>query len=168
MKIEIDLAELGFAYDPNGDPLGHQSLEQAIVIEAARVVLDGELGNRVREQLGKAITAQVEQRAQEIVEQVLTEPIQRTTPWGEAQGTPTTVREIVRMTIERWLQMSRSNDRFSSSGAPRSLADLIDAEVKSVMTKELQGEIARVKKEVAQTIQTHALQAAVAAISPKV
>lgn len=168
MKIEIDLDDLGFHYDPEGDPIGNVSLRDAIVQAAVRLLLAGDFGRGVRQTVTDTVNTLAHEKAAALVEETFTAPIQRTTRWGETEGEPTTVREIVREAIEKWVQVPANRQNGSSNGVYRSLADLIDAEVRSVLTKELQAEIVRVKREVADQIRDRALAAAAASLSPAV
>lgn len=172
MKIEIDLDDLGFHYDPEGDPIGNVSLRDAVIQGAVDTLLAGDFGREVRTQVTETVNTQAHERAAEVVAAVFSEPIQRTTRWGEKQGDPTTVREIVKEAVEQWIGKPPARDsidrRFPNGGPYKGLTDLINVEVSAVLTKDLLAEVARVKKDVADQIRDRALAAAAASLSPHV
>jgi hypothetical protein len=175
VKINVDLQdELAslVAYDVDGEPVqGQPSLADAVLREAASQLL-ATLTRVDRDGLAERIRAIRDQVIREnIAEQVglaLAAPITRTSPWGEAKGEPVTVRELIRLELEAFLNSKATRDRFDSSSTPaKSLAELISQECRSVMSMELTKDVAAAKAEVGTAIRTRALTAAVAAISPK-
>jgi hypothetical protein len=163
-KIEIDLADLGLptGQDRDGEPTGSQSLQDLIVNEAARRLIgnDRELQQELRSKITKQFDDEISTRVVALVEDAFIMPIQRTTPWGEEKGEPTTVKEMIREHIEKFLTgTGRRRDSYNRD--PQDLADVIDEAVKAAMTTDLQKNVDEAKKQVHTKITEAALKAAV-------
>lgn len=164
MKIEIDLDNLGFTYDEDGDPSRTATLRDAIV-QAAAHKLALEQNHEVRSDLRHLATNIVTQRIASTVDEVLREPIQRTSPWGEHRGEPVTVKDMVREELHQF--MSRPpRDRYSfDRSKPNSLAELVQESTRTMLTGELKKTVEQAKENVHNTVTDAALKAAVEAIS---
>lgn len=171
INITIDTDDLlpDFEIDPDSGPVGGPGAPlQALVIEAAaRQILrtenfDREVRTAVKERIDGEVTKQVEG----LVQTVIAEPIQRSTPWGETKGEPTTVREIVREHVEAWFAEKPRRDSFGGSDR-HTLTSLVQDVARNVMDKELKAEVDKVRKTVSAQIRDKALSAAVEAISPR-
>lgn len=174
MKIELDLADLGMQYDPtDGQPLGPGSFNDLVVNAAASQIVDGmddrqNLERAVRDRVSKRVESIADELIAELIEGVLENPIQRTTTWGEAKGEPTTVREIVRTKVEAFLSEPQSRDPYRSrNDPPASLTDLIAKITTDAMQRELKPVIDEAKKSIHTHVTSVALEAAVAALTPK-
>lgn len=168
MKIEIDLNDLGFTYDEDGDPDGENSIADAIVEAAAsKLILQGSMRREVDNRLQEKINTEIDGLVRERVESMFDESIQRTTPWGEKRGEPTTILEMIRESLEKFLSSSgRRRDSFGGRD-PVNLQELIDDATKTLMTTELRKTVTEAKQNVHNTITNRALQAAVAELSKK-
>lgn len=165
MKIEIDLSSLGFHYDEDGDPVRNQSLEDAIVIAAANQLLskmDYEARARIQDYVESAARTYIA----EVVDAALAEPIQRHQPWGDKIGEPVTIKEIVRVQLEKFMGAPSPTDRYGRSTSPANLTELVEQVVKSLINNELATDIRKIKQEVSDQLRTKALAAAVAALKP--
>lgn len=163
-KIEIDLQDLGFHYDLDGDPIGRKTLEDAVV-EAAAARLAQTMRTDITKVINKAVTEQVQDLVRSRVEEVMAQPIRRTTAWGESEGPEVSIRELIWETLERFLTAAPRRDSSFDRNPKGNLADLIEAEVKSVMTKEMQEAVRNAKAEVHKKIEGEALAAAVAVLN---
>ena len=168
MKIEIDLNDLGFTYDLDGDPIGRQTLTDAIVEAAAHLIVR-EIKDTLVKDIRQQVTAQVAEQVTTVVAEEMAKPIQRTTLWGEKQGEPTSVREMIRERIEKYMAAPASRrDRYNSGRSTvDNMVELVEQEVRAVMNTELKDAIAAAKREVVNTIRDKALAAAVDAIKPR-
>lgn len=168
MKIEIDLAKLGFHYDEDGDPVGNRTIEDAIVQSAAGLIVS-QTKRDLRKEILKAVSEQVNELVKAEVAAVIAQPIQPTSPWGEAQGGVTTIREMVRARLEGYLKdPPRRRDGYSNTQATvGTLSELIDQEVVTLMTKEMKVFIAEAKKQVVTDLRDKALKAAAEALMPR-
>ncbi|UOK18405.1 hypothetical protein SEA_BRUHMOMENT_89 [Arthrobacter phage BruhMoment] len=167
-KIEIDLADLGLptGMDHEGEPTGAKTLQDLIVEAAANKLLADrdesvyEMRDRIRREYNTRITERVE----EMITEAFNEPIQRTTRWGETQGEVTTIKEIIRESIEKYMN-GTTPSRNGYSTDPVSLTQLIDNEVRMIINKEMQAHITKVKGEIKLEVQKKALAAAIAELS---
>lgn len=162
-KIEIDLKDLGIPqYDEDGEQGRAKNLQELIVEAAADRLMDTD--HMIRSDLREKVMARYNQRINEKVEALITEafeaPIQRTTSWGETKGEVTTVREIIRETIEKYLN-SKEMSRDGYSRQPKSLTELIVNETQMVLSKDMKATIDEAKKLVHTKVTTAALAAAV-------
>lgn len=162
-KIEIDLKELGLpSYDEDGEPTGNTTLQELIIEAAADKLMDTDYN--VRSELREKVMQRYSQRINEKVEALITEafelPIQRTTGWGEKKGEETTVREIIRETIEKYLKgKEMSQDGYGRN--PKSLTQLIVNETELVLSKEMKATVVEAKKLVHEKVTDAALKAAI-------
>lgn len=167
MKIEIDLANLGFHYDLDGDPIGNRTIEEAIVQTAAGAIvhnltdkIERQLTADIRDKVASTIDAVLVARITEVIEQ----PIQQTSPWGERQGEPVTIREMIRTRLEKWLTAAPGHRDGFSRDTKGTLTEIIDSEVRTIMSKDMQAAITEAKAQITTDIRTKAIQAAVAAL----
>lgn len=163
MKIEIDLAELGLTgYDEDGNPVGPGNTLQDLIIEAAveRIIpKDRDLRYELKDKVDKTFTKRVNERVEELVEEAFDAPIQRMTSWGDKQGDPTTVRELIRESLESWLRAPGSGDRYSNGS--KNLQDLITNSTKSLLDKDFTEYLKQIKENVRVTVHKAALEQAV-------
>jgi hypothetical protein len=164
VKIEIDLANLGFHYDEDGDRVGNKSLEDAIVQAAANKLLSG-MEYPLRSQIDDYLKSVAKEHIAGIVNGVLSEPIQRREQWGDKKGEPVTIREIVRVQLQAFMSAPTPRDRYGNSG-PANLTELVDQIVRGLLQKELAEDVRAIKKEVSDQLRTKALRAAVEALKP--
>jgi len=162
MKIEIDLADLGFHYDEDGDAVRNKSLDDAIVSRAAEIV-----ANHIIRQhdLARALQAKADQLIGDAITEALSKPIQRSSAWGEKKGEPTTVLEIVRERLEGFLNSSPGNRRDRYDKTPQNLNEIIEDATSNVLGRELQDVVKQAKEQIRTHIFDKALAAAVAALS---
>lgn len=167
MKVEIDLSDLGFVYDEDGDPVGKATLQDAVIQEAARQVV-ADIDREARQEIGRVtrevVSAQVNALVVEHVQQVMSQPIQRTTGWGEKQGEPVSILELIRVELEKFLTL-KPGRRDSYNSNPQCLADVISDATRDAMNRELREEVAKAKKNVHNAVTEAALSAAVAALA---
>lgn len=166
-KIEIDLADLGLptGRDHEGEPTGAQTL-QDLIVDAAAQLLVGSVAER-RDMRGRVVeqyNARIKERVEDMLTDAFSQPIQRTTRWGETEGEPTTIREIIRQEIEKYLDSAKaSRPGYSTDNV--SLTALVQNEVKQLMTTDMKKVIADAKANVHHTVTQKALAAAVAELS---
>lgn len=164
-KIEIDLADLGLpvGLDHEGEPYGSKSLTDLIVDAAVRQLVGDErdLRSQIKEKVDQAITKRIKEQVEGLVSEAFDAPIQRTTPWGERKGTPTTVRELIRESIEAYVQAPGSTDRYSSNN-PKNLRELIDDSTRQLLEKDFREYLKQVKEGIKVSVHKKALDAAIA------
>lgn len=164
-KIEIDLRDLGLTYDEEGNADGSRSLPDLVIDGAIdRLMSDRNLREEVRKQVAEQVTATVKEKVAILAAEAFDAPIQKTTVWGEKQGEPTTVREIIRLEIERFMT-SKSDGRRNNYDAPRNLSDLMADTTTQILTKDLKATVDAAKANVHNTVTQKALAAAVAELS---
>ena len=138
-KIEIDLADLGLPTytDSEGEPAGGKTLQDLIVEAAAQMLVgsDYEFKHDMRDKIRLEYNQKITERVEKVIEEAFAEPIQRTTSWGETKGEPTTVREIIRETLEKYMNSAvPTRDGYSTDR--KSLTQLIDNEVNLFLRNE--------------------------------
>jgi len=169
MKIEIDLNDLGFSYDEEGDPAGAATLQDLVVQEVARLLLQGtNLPRLVREKVEERVQQEVDEKVAELVAEAVQKPIQRTNPYGEKRGEPVTLLEMIGESLEAYLNRPARNSRNPyGSDKPGNLAELIGQETERVIGREMAETIKQTKSEVYQTITAKALEVALTAVGKK-
>ena len=164
-KIEIDLADLGLptGRDHEGEPYGSASLTDLIVTAAVEQLLgtSRDLRREVSEKVSDRINEEVNKRILVEVEAAFSAPIQRHAPWGDMQGEPTTVKEIIRESLEKFLKGKSSRDRYSSNNPAGNLGELIDEATKHVMNADLKKSVDEARATIHQKVTAAALKAAV-------
>jgi hypothetical protein len=169
VELTINITDL---FDPEGGPIGEQraDLRHAIVTAAASRLLANMTDDERRDLRAKATEKYerlMDERIAAQVDELMTEPFQRHKPWGDKIGEPVTVRELLREQMEKWLKAPASRDNFGSdNNGAKSLADLMQATTRQVMTQDMKAAVAEARKAVSDQIRTKALAAAVAALAP--
>lgn len=175
VNLSLDLASLFVdAAEPDGEPANLRDAMRAAVVEAAakQLLTNGmwshdelfELRQEVHRMRNKLIT----ERLRAEVEGAFSEPIQRMTQWGEKRGDVTSVRELIRLELEAFLNgTSTSRRRDSYDKTPNNLAELIGVvandTMNSALSKSVRDAKATVDKRV-QEILTEAIGAKLAGV----
>ncbi|WP_435582889.1 hypothetical protein [Amycolatopsis thermoflava] len=163
MKLELDLNDL--QYDEEGEPVGRRELRDVIVGSAAEQLVREIRKEALRGILDK-VEAVVQDEVRATVQTVLSQPIQRTTVWGETRGEPTSVLEIVREQIGKYLD-GNGRRRDSYNREPQNLRELIDDSVRDVLNKEMTQAVNDARTKVNTEIRDHALKAAANALTAR-
>ncbi|QOP66840.1 hypothetical protein SEA_PUREGLOBE5_91 [Arthrobacter phage Pureglobe5] len=169
-KIEIDLRDLGL---PTGEdehgPTGSSTLQDLIINAAAEKLLGGvdyQIRSDIQEKFRTEYNRKIQERVAELVQEAFDAPIQRTTRWGETQGEATTVKEIIRETIEKFMNAKPTNNGNRYRDDPyRNLSEAIDASVQNIMTTEMKKTVEAARGAIHEKVTDAALKAAVAALS---
>jgi hypothetical protein len=162
-KIEIDLADLGLPTGQSGDgePYGSMSLTDLIVEAGVRKVFSEEnISHEIKQQISSKVGVLVDEKVEALVTEAFAAPIQRTTSWGEKQGEPTSVLEIIRESVEKYVKAPASNDRYSNS--TKNLTELIEASTKNLLDRDFTEYLKQVKEGIKVSVHRKALDAAVA------
>lgn len=172
-KIEIDLADLGLptGQDREGEPTGAQTLQDLIIRAAVdRLVTSGDrdLQRELNEKLNVAYNTEVKDRIKALVDEAFEAPIQRTTRWGDKQGEPTTVREIIREGIEKFLNApGRGSSSRYGSDPYANLTELVEDQIKHVLSTDMKKTVEAAKGAVHERVTDAALAAAVEILAAK-
>src|ERR1041384_4163370 len=103
MKLELDLNELlGFEYDSDGEPIGKKDFRGEVAQIAANVLLQ-ELRAGIVKDVREKVSEIIESEVRVTVARAMEGPIQKTSPWGEKQGQPVTILEMIRTSLEAFL-----------------------------------------------------------------
>lgn len=166
-KIEIDLKDLGLpTYIDEDGPGGSQTLENLIIEAAADKLIgaDYEFRSDLRDKVRRAYSTKIEEKVEALIEEAFAAPIQRTSSWGEEQGEVTSVREIIRETLEKYMNSAvPTRDGYSTDR--KSLTQLIDNEVNVFLRNDFAKHLKEVKGNINLEVQKRALAAAVAELS---
>lgn len=164
MKIEIDLDDLGFDYDENGDQGRVRTIQDAIVAQAANTII-ATSGWEYRNEVNKMVHDQARVAVAERLDAALAGSLQRTTEWGEGIGGPVTILDIVREELGKFLNGKTVRDRFASGNdKPQNLAEMVMRAVGDMLRQEFAAEIRKVRTEVIDQLRTKALHAAADAL----
>jgi Asp-tRNA(Asn)/Glu-tRNA(Gln) amidotransferase B subunit len=159
INLALDLDSL-FVEAPelDGDPVDVRSLmRNAVVQEAARQLLasgDTDWHRDAREAANRLRNELVREGIATEVEAAFNAPVQRTTRWGEKLGEPTTVRELIRLELEAFLngtQTHRRHDAYDKT--PNNLCELIGSVANETMTGELGQAVREARKQVQKVVQ---------------
>jgi hypothetical protein len=166
MKIELDLNQmLGFEVDEEtGEPIGQKDFRNEVAhVVATTLIAEArtEVMNEVRSKIGDVVTEEI----RDVVREAMAGPIQQRTPWGESKGTPQTILEMVRTSLEAFLAGTGGGHDPYGNRKPANLRQLIEEVTREVLSKELRQDIAEAKKEINKAIQQRAVKAAVEALS---
>jgi len=144
--------------DLDGDPVDVRAvMRSAVVTEAARQLLvtaDPEWHAEARETANRLRNELVRERVTAEVEAAMALPVQRTTTWNEKRGEPTSIRELIRLELEAFLngtKTNRSRDMYDKT--PNNLAELIGSVANETMRGELGTVVSAARKEVHKRVQ---------------
>jgi len=118
-------------------------IEDTIIDRAARRIADN-IGKDISDKLEARAEIIVNDKVNEVIEQVLTQTFQPVTTWGEAKGEPTTIRDMFEKEITKWWDTKvDGNGKITTSyGTKQSRASYFANEViKNVVDAELRGEL---------------------------
>lgn len=151
-RLFIEPAEL------DGDPVDvRTAMRNAVVQASARALLerfDHEELHEMRQEVQRVRSELVRERLAEEVAAAMSEPVQRTTRWGEKQGDVVTVRELIRVELEAFLNGTKTNRRHDSyDKTPNNLAELIGEVANETMRGELGKVVLEARKEVNKRVQ---------------
>ena len=141
LSVEIDMATLGFEQDPEtGDMYPTSDLVGAV----ARILADRVSGYDIKRAVEEKARELADERVSGIIAEVLSGPIQRTDRYGNSQGAPTTVREMVMDTVDKWMTLPRG-DSYSRS---QTMGDTLHKIVDEILRAEMKGTIDAAKKKI--------------------
>jgi len=161
MKLELDLNQLlGIEYDEEGEAVGQRDLRGEVVQQAAAALIKevrDEAKKETREKVGEAVLDEI----RGIVSEVMAQPIQQRTPWGEKKGEPLSILEMVRIELEAFLSgTTESRDRYGNQ-KPANLRQLIEQATREVISKDMREAVNEAKAGVTKEVTQRALKAAV-------
>lgn len=163
LTVTVDLSALGMRYDEEGDPAGRQSFEDAVIEAAAAKLLSDnkETRHALKERVQRIRDEELRAAIASEVRAAMDLPIQRTSQWGEAKGDPVTIRELIRLELEKFLSSSpRGNDyRSSSDKTPRNLDEMIREVANQALRQEFETEVREARKAVTEKVTELALAA---------
>jgi hypothetical protein len=151
INIEIDLAHLGMDVDEDGEPMPGPGMQDLIVhniVERMGASIEGD----IRERVNVAIDERVAEALEKVVQEVVDGPVQRYKRWGDKDGDPTSVREIVREHVEKFMAKPLTRDPWDRDRRPDSLPDIVAVVTKDVLTKELTAEVRAARQQVNDTV----------------
>lgn len=142
----------------DGDPVNVRDAMRAAVVDAAASKLvagfDHEELHEMRTSVRELRNQLVRDRLVAEVEEAMSRPIQRCTPYGEKIGEPTTVLELIRAELEAFLNgTSVRSNRDSMSSQPRNLAELIQTVSRQVIGQPLARQVEEARRQVSVQVQ---------------
>lgn len=165
LVVEIDLGKLGLvSYDEDGEPTGPADLREQIIERAAHKLLtewDYDSKRAFRELVHQIRDEEIRSHLAVVIRTALSEPIQRTSTWGEKRGEPVTVLDLIREELGKFLGgTTPTRDTFGGDKGPKNLADLIAVIAKEAMGQEFSKEIREAKAAVTEQVTQIATEAA--------
>lgn len=151
-------------YDPDSGPevepvsLGEMvvaGIVERLVADMKRDATDyRDAVREAREAAREAVTNE----AGALVKKALTEGVQRTNTWGEAQGEKVTLRDLILDEIRKYLDEKPPRPGYSERERPGGFAELLRHEVTAGMQKELAEEIKAARAQVAAKVRERAAE----------
>lgn len=165
MKLELDLNQLlGMEYDDEGEAVGQRDLRREVVQMAAGALVT-EIRSEVTKEIREKVSTVVLDEIRGIVSEVMAQPIQQRTSWGEKKGEPMSILEMVRTELEAFLNgTTESRDRYGNQ-KPANLRQLIEQATREVISKDMREAVEEAKKGVTKEVMQRALTAAVATLT---
>lgn len=151
ITIEVDLAEILTAMDPQGRYLGYDpdadedrfvssSLQQEIVHAASL-----EMVKQARKGIEKAVLDEVRSAVSEqvalIVTETLTSPVQKTTEWGAPVGEAKPLAQLITEQAQDALRKPELRDGYSRGNQPTMVQRIIANEIEKAFKAELQAHV---------------------------
>lgn len=167
IKIEVDLSEMGFEQDPEtGDIYPGESLEQSVVNQIVNRVASRD-STALRSKVEGAIDKIIRDEVKPMIQEILTQPIQRHEKYGSGQpiGEPVTIADLTMAAVEKFLT-APSRDSYNRNA--NNLGELVEDSVKHALASEFKPTIEAAKKEIRETVLKRAVEGAVEALTPKV
>lgn len=164
MKVEINLDDLGRTpVDEDGEPIGPPQDLRALVADMAAsrlfALVWGNMESELRQQVHEVVNEEVREQVRKHVVEALSKPIQKTTRWGEKQGEATSLLELVRLELERFLSDTTRRDSFRlDRDKPENLADLVRDQVQDYARTELSKDIQAARNEVTRMVKEAIMQ----------
>ncbi len=134
--------------DNDGIPI---TLADAVVDEAARQLAQSSDYHGVQHRIREVKTEVIRELVSGEIVAALSEPIQKTTEWGDPVGPPTTLREQIAKAAQEAVKPSGRNDY-----QPTALEQFIRSEVDSALVKELRAAVEDEKAKVVAAIRAKA------------
>jgi hypothetical protein len=143
---------------------------RAIVLTKAAELLAERMHAEIHTMAQQQINQLVGDEIREIVRMTLAAPIQRTSPWGEKRGEPTTVLDIAKETLEKFISApATKRDEFGVGNGRRgpatNLAELIEDVVNAALQSELRPAIKEARTQVMTKVREHFTNALAADLS---
>lgn len=104
----------------------------------------------------EAIAAAAKDEATALVREALSGRIQRTDNWGDPQGEPTTLRDLIRGEIQAFLGEKPPRPGYNDTPGP--FRQLLKVEVQDALAKELREEIRAARAQVAAAVRERAAE----------
>lgn len=166
MKLELDLNQLlGMEYDEEtGEAVGQRDLRSEVVQMAATVLIK-EMRVDAAKEIREKVSAVVLDEIRGIVSEVMAQPIQQRTSWGEKKGEPMSILEMIRTELEDFLSgTTESRDRYGNQ-KPANLRQLVEQATREVISKDMREAVNEAKAGVTKEVTQRALKAAVEALT---
>jgi hypothetical protein len=157
VNLSIDLDALFVEpTELDGDPVNVRTAMRDAVVQAAATKLiagfDYEELHEMRQEVQRVRSDLVRERLLAEVEAAFSEPVQRTTSWGEKLGEPSSLRELIRAELEAFLN-NTNRRRRDTYDKPQSLAELIEIISRDVMSTTLRKSVSEVRAKVDAEVQ---------------
>lgn len=142
----------------DGEPVDIRTAMRQAVVEAAATKLVASFGHEdlqdMRTEVRDLRNRLVRERLAAEVDAAFSAPVQRTSRWAEPQGDPVTIRELIRLELEAFLNGTQTNRRHDSyDKTPNNLAQLIGQIANDTMNGALAGSVRDAKAKVDKRVQ---------------
>lgn len=142
----------GDYHEPEFEPV---SLGEMVVTEIVRQLID-EVRRDIRDEVRKAVLPTIQAEVAQVVREALTGEIQRTNRWGETEGEPTTLRDLIADDVKAYL--AEPAKKWHSDERKNGFRELLREQVDEVMKRELTDEVKKARAAVAKQVADKAAQ----------
>jgi hypothetical protein len=166
LVLTIDLDQLGLGASEEGQP----SIQELVIDAAAAKLLASveDITRDFRQRYQAILHEELRAAVAEQVRIAMRMPIQKSTPWSEAVGDPVTIRELIRVEIQQFLNAKpRGARRSSTDKTPANLEEMIAEAVGVSLRGEFAQAIAETRQAVTERVTELALAAAQELINKK-
>jgi hypothetical protein len=169
IKIEVDLATLGFEQDPESGEIyaTGETLEERVVESITSRLLNTyateSISGKVEERVDRYLDGIVKERVLGILNGVI---VKHDSYTGKPLDEPTTIEQLTMQSFNKWISAPQSNSDFSRNR--NTLGELLEKQVADLLAKELKPTIDAAKVEIRRVVIDKAVRGAVEALTPKV
>ena len=156
LNVEIDMATLGFEQDPEtGDLYPTDDLVGRVAEIIANRVVTGDIRSVAESEIRNVARA----KAEGVIVEVLSGPINKTDGYGHVKET-TTVPAMVMAELDEWMRLPKSDSYRSPN-----MGDVLKKLVDDIVRKECQPAIDAAKKKVSEEVLRLAVEGAAKALA---
>jgi len=145
-------------YDPDTGPIAEPVDLGDLVVAHIASTLIAEIRHDIRKEVRTAIQPAISAEITAIVREELSNKIRKTNTWGEAQGDPLSLRDLIMTEVQAYLNEPIKSQRYDDRARPGGFRELLAKEVDNALTTELRGVITEARTAVAAKVRDSAAE----------